>query len=227
MESNCRSKLVPGNSHPKPLGSGLTGPVLNESPHPEVHVEPPIDVYGNSGKCLVAEEALPLPESLPTPIAVLNAEPLAGAVIETPALPSDDTRALTRPNSPLPDPVPQANPDLGVTRTVNLVELPPLLGSVDSSQIESAIPQLSPECRKWLRVSVLFWTNWKSDVSRNGCPAAWWDGANDGMAAGPFGYCDPIEGSVCCYLESTGYCGLMYLGFPISAAALFLFGMQY
>ncbi|GMH22941.1 hypothetical protein Nepgr_024784 [Nepenthes gracilis] len=82
-------------------------------PHLEVHVEsgcqvtmPPIDVYGNSGKfsCSVAEEALPQPESLPTPIAVLNAEPPAGAVIETPALPFDDSRALTRPNSPLPDP---------------------------------------------------------------------------------------------------------------------------
>ncbi|GMH29486.1 hypothetical protein Nepgr_031329 [Nepenthes gracilis] len=46
------------------------------------------------------------------------------------------------------------------------------------------------------------------------------------MAAGPFGYCDPIEGFVCCYLESTGYCGLMDLGFPTSAAALFLIGMQ-
>ncbi|GMH28257.1 hypothetical protein Nepgr_030100 [Nepenthes gracilis] len=66
---------------------------------------PPIDVYGNSRKfpCSVAEEALPQPESLPTSIAALNAEPLAGAVIETPALPFDDSQALSRPNSPLPD----------------------------------------------------------------------------------------------------------------------------
>ncbi|GMH03412.1 hypothetical protein Nepgr_005251 [Nepenthes gracilis] len=60
---------------------------------------PPIDVYGKSGKCSVAEEALPQPESLPTPIAVLNLESLSGG-IETPALPFDDSRALTRPNSP-------------------------------------------------------------------------------------------------------------------------------
>ncbi|GMH15525.1 hypothetical protein Nepgr_017366 [Nepenthes gracilis] len=66
----------------------------------------PIDAYGKSGQlpCSVAEEALPQPESLPTPIAVLNAEPLIGAEIETPALPFADSLALTSPNSPLPVP---------------------------------------------------------------------------------------------------------------------------
>ncbi|GMH12912.1 hypothetical protein Nepgr_014753 [Nepenthes gracilis] len=50
--------------------AGLAGPVLNQNPHPEVHVEsgcqvtmPPIDAYGKSGQlpCSVAEEALPQP----------------------------------------------------------------------------------------------------------------------------------------------------------------------
>ncbi|GMH03413.1 hypothetical protein Nepgr_005252 [Nepenthes gracilis] len=104
--------LAPSAS--RPLGSRLTGPVLNESPHPEKPCPNRVTPDPNSGsKCRSAGRA----------------------GIETPALPFDDSRALTRPNSPLPDPVPQANPNLGVTRTVNLVELPPLLGSVDSSQM--------------------------------------------------------------------------------------------
>ncbi|GMH25888.1 hypothetical protein Nepgr_027731 [Nepenthes gracilis] len=115
----------PHSCHPQLAASWLPGPVPTESPHPEVYVEPgcqvttpPIVVDGNSGKlpCSVAEEALPQTESIPTPIVGLNAELLAGAVIETPTPPSDDSRALTWPNPPLPDPVPQANPDLGVTR---------------------------------------------------------------------------------------------------------------
>ncbi|GMH21154.1 hypothetical protein Nepgr_022996 [Nepenthes gracilis] len=79
---------------------------------------PPIDEFGNSGQFprSAAEEVLPQPESLPTPITVLNAEPLFGPEFETPALPSTESLALTNPNSPLPGPVPQAIMDLGDTR---------------------------------------------------------------------------------------------------------------
>ncbi|GMH21040.1 hypothetical protein Nepgr_022882 [Nepenthes gracilis] len=90
---------------------------------------PPIDEFGNSGQfpCSVAEEALPQPESLPAPIDVLNTEPLFGPEIETPALPSTESLALSNPNSPLPGPVPQAIMDLGDTRSVTQDALPSIL----------------------------------------------------------------------------------------------------
>ncbi|GMH25417.1 hypothetical protein Nepgr_027260 [Nepenthes gracilis] len=125
-------------------GLWLSNPVLNDSHLSEDHVEsdchaswPPIDSYGKSGQLpdSVAEEALPQPEPITTPIAVLKAEPVFGAVIETPALPIADSLALTSPNYPSPVSVPQAKLDLGATRSGNKVELPPLLDSVNRSQI--------------------------------------------------------------------------------------------
>ncbi|GMH24784.1 hypothetical protein Nepgr_026627 [Nepenthes gracilis] len=64
---------------------------------------PPINSYGKSSQLpdSVAEEAMPQPEPITTPIAVLHAELVSGAEIETPAPPIADSLALTSPNYPI------------------------------------------------------------------------------------------------------------------------------
>ncbi|GMH23533.1 hypothetical protein Nepgr_025376 [Nepenthes gracilis] len=103
----------------QPLGPGLSNPVLNDSPLSEDNVEsdchaslPPIDLYGKSGQLpeSVAEEALPQPVPITTPIAVLNAEPVSGAEIETSAPQIADSLALTSPNYPIPVSAPPTEP---------------------------------------------------------------------------------------------------------------------
>ncbi|GMH12865.1 hypothetical protein Nepgr_014706 [Nepenthes gracilis] len=97
----------------------LSNPVLNDSPLSEDNVEsdchaclPPIDSYGKSGQLpdSMAEEALPQPVPITTPIAVLNAEPVSGAEIETSAPQIADSLALTSPNYPIPVSIPPTEP---------------------------------------------------------------------------------------------------------------------